>query len=196
MAVWFAYNTVDGRGYARGSAAVRLEWVEANRLEEEKEKGARIARMGILEAERKRANEADARADEADRKWKEARNEAKGKISLGACPKSSPSPTLTPGTTVAGTVPELLVSWQFVGLWDSSWTGAKGEPVHGTVAEVLARAAAPDPAASSPYDLGAVLDNHKANADRCSAISRDYVEVIQTVRQLSDDWEKRFGGKP
>ena len=43
VAVWFAYNTVDGRGYARGSAAVRLEWVEANRLEEEKEKGARIA---------------------------------------------------------------------------------------------------------------------------------------------------------
>ena len=196
VALWFAYNTVDSRGYERGSGAVKLEWAEANRVAEEREREARAARLDILEAERIRADAAEVLASEANRKWQEARNEAKGKIPLGACPKQSIPSGDSSGTLVAGVASELLVSWQFVGLYDSAWTSTAGQPVFGTVAEVLARAQAPDPAAPSPYDLGAVLDNHKANADRCSEISRQYTEVLRTVRELSKDWEKRFGTNP
>ena len=177
-----------------GKDSVRVEWAEANRQAEAEATRLRLER----EAEARKAVAAqqlvERKARDYETKWRNARNTLRNvPLAVSDC---SRTPTINAAGPVAiqpSTPPSeapsgagglgLRLTYAFVGLWDSAWTGAGGEPLWPNPGESAERPLA----AGSPVTLEGVLENHATNASRCSENSRQLAALIALIRRLRVD---------
>lgn len=187
--------------FKRGEASKQAEWDAANRAAQEKQEKLREAqRVELLEQSRKR-EAAEAAARDYEAKWTEARDAArrsKRPLVLAQCSgeRARGGGEATPASTSSGPDGDgdagvrLALTWEFVSLYDSAWTGATGQPVFGDPAGILAQAGRPDPASPSPYDVDRLVDLHRQNAERCSSDRRQLNALIDVVEKLRTQWDR------
>lgn len=199
------YHAVDAAGYARAKA----EWDEANRQEAVKEAERKAGEAKILAEEKEKRVSAETRAGAAELSWKEATDAARKTnrvLAGGGCPpiRKPSTGVAIPGETPVGPVAAadvedslgLRFTWEFVSLFDSIWTGDKGEPVFGTPQGVLTRAGQSDSSALSPYGPQEVIEANGKNAVWCSAVKRKYNSLLATIQRLEQDWDRAMAAAP
>ena len=174
-----------------GADEVRAEWASANAMAEAEATRIRLER----EAEARKAvaaqQLAERQAKDYEAKWRNARNSLRNvPLAVSDC---SRTPTINAAGPVAiqpSTPPSeapsgagglgLRLTYSFIGLWDSAWSGAGGEPLWPNPGESAERPLA----AGSPVTLEGVLENHATNASRCSENSRQLAALIALIRRL------------
>lgn len=188
------YHGIDSRAEERGELKVQARWDAQNAKDAERARQRRDDQLATARRHSEQLHLAQAEAAANEQLWREAREEGRRNgTALAVCTKgkgaanaggSNAGPRADDGGGL-----DLRLTWQFVGLWDSAWTGPDGKPVHGDPGGVLARAQSADPAAPSPYGPDDVLDNHKANADACSADRRLLARLTALIKDLRDRWD-------
>ena len=182
------------RTYQAGADSVKIQWAEANRMAEAEATRIQLER----EAEARKAvaaqQLAERKARDYETKWRNARNTLRNvPLAVSDC---SRTPTINAAGPVAiqpSTPPSeapsgagglgLRLTYSFIGLWDSAWSGAGGEPLWPNPGESAERPLA----AGSPVTLEGVLENHATNASRCSENSRQLAALIALIRRLRVD---------
>lgn len=200
--------------YARGQADKQVEWDK--KKAEDAAAGARrdaAVRAALLD-QQKRADEADARADQADQQWEaERRENARNRRPLAACPvgrsaaadgavQPAGEPVAVTGSGLRapaslgagpaadpGSDPGVRLLWRFVWMHDGAFTGIDGQPLF----RDPARAGPDDPRAdtASPYTLDDALDVAGANARALSACRRTYLGAIVKLERAAAAWGQR-----
>lgn len=167
-----------------GKDAIRLEWGEANRKAEEA--AAVLAAERALEG-RKAAialQQAEKEARTNAERWRQARNALRD-VPFAVCRTPRPASPDAASASVEAPRPDsgLLLTWAYVLLHDRAWTGPAGGPVFSHPAGTVAATATPG--AASSYGLDQLLENHQANAERCSENARQLGALIALIKQLS-----------
>jgi hypothetical protein len=196
LAILGALGGIYAKGYFSGQAAKQVEWDEANRLAQEKADEERRQREVISRDAAKRLQSAEARATDADARWRAAKAKS-GPLAAcepvpdrgvpetaAAAPSGAPrAPSEALGGAPAASQPapdggmRLRFTAEFVGLWDRAWTGEDGQPVFSGARE-------PAEAAAAALTVGRLLEAHAENASRCSANARQLTELIALIRKL------------
>lgn len=186
-------------GYVSGEADKQAEWNAANARAQKQADTLRVAQQALLREESRQRQAAEASALDYQTKWKEAKNEAKRSkrpLALTDCGSSKPAADATDVALDRGDRADpvrLSLTWEFVSLHDSAWTGASGQPLFGDRAGILAQAGGPDPSERSPYGLDELLDVHQGNAVRFDACRRDFNRLIDVVERLRAQWDVAMG---
>jgi hypothetical protein len=194
-ALTWLHHTIDARGYARGEAKVQAAW-DKEKLDAGKAAVALRKKQDTAMREEVTARQAaETLAADYQALWQEARDDArkqKRPLANVQCPAAgsrSGTSMAIPEVDDSAGVPRLLLTWEFVSLFDSAWTRADGKPLFADPAGILARAGRPDPASSSPYGLGDILERHKVNAGRDDTCRRQLTGLIGVINRLSTNWE-------
>lgn len=191
--------------YQSGRSSMKAEWTQANaaaqlaadRLRADNEMA--IRQLGAT------ASDAATAARDYQQRWKDARDEGQRKnrpLAAVSCPRAHPAAgsaqaNVDPGQRFEGdrvAAVDVQLTWEFVGLHDSAWTGGSGQPLFGDPAGILAAAGGPDPAASSGLDLTALIETHRTNAQHFDACRRDFKRLIGAVDDLRDRWDRAHRG--
>lgn len=142
--------------------------------------------------------DADRRAEENETKWKEARREAqRNVVSLGTCvadrhfdvPAGGAAAPSNSGAPAGAA--HVLLSWTFVGLHDSAFTGLDGKPLSEAAAGIAADAARAG--TPSPYGLDELLEVDSDNARSLSACRRDVDGIRSKVEAAAAAWDNQGG---
>lgn len=166
-------------GVKKGEASRQALWDSANRKAEAEEVARIAAAELIAKTHAAELAVAQQKAVDYETKWRTAR----AKLS---------NQTLAGCTETAITGPDKLATVRFsagfLRLYDTAWTGDKGEPVFSDQPTVAGQ-----PAASvdtlTPIGPGEVLDNHAENATRCSADRRALNSLIDQIEKLRAGWK-------
>lgn len=191
-------------GKRAGQDEVRAEWDRQKVADEKAAAALRQASDGEVAAAEGKAELARQAADESERKWREVKNAAqKSGVALATCqggtvPVASGVPEHTDGAAADNRVDVpaggggrgVVVTWEFIRLWDSAWTDSNGQPVFGDPSITAGAAGAADSA--SPYGPGDVLDNHQENARRGSACRRQLNSLIDLLDSLEAKWNQTY----
>lgn len=203
---------VDSRGYNRGVAETETRWNEANRKAQAEQRAREAAVAAALAEEQDRRLSAEARAEQNDRKWREAvRDSRRNKVALGTCVQPATKradagadgrgPHAGAGELVGGGIRapsvgadaardpvlgSIRLTWEFVRLYDAAWTSRSGEPVF----ESPAGGEAAQSADASPYGLDEVIEVHGENAASCSADRREFQALIGRIEAAEAAWGK------
>lgn len=204
-AIWGAIAWHARTNFERG-----VEHERAAALAEALEREAAVSVE--LDDERKKSAASGARADKAERDWREAKRDADRKgVELGSCytavqvarsvagavgpdraASAEPDSPAAPPSAVGGLAPpapRIRVSWRFVELHDSAFTGLGGEPLFADPARAAGDAAGAD--AASPYTLHDVADVAGDNARALSACRRVYFRARAAIERAAQAWEQR-----
>lgn len=199
-AVWGFLAWHASTHYQRGVDATMVKWAKANvDAEAAKRKRDDAVAVALAEAERGKLD-LEARAGQAERRWREADRESKRKgTALATCESGNPeragplgadrgaaeaSGPAAPGSgdPAPAAAPRVRLTWEFVHLYDTAWTGLDGKP--------LPEAAAWDPgaelASASPYTPGDVIDVHGENSRACSRDRRELAALIARIQLAAD----------
>lgn len=197
--VWGIYS----KGVEAGESAKQLEWLADNAKKAADQRRREQGVDDTILALQKERDVERIRAEENDRKWREARRNAdRSKVSLAGCdPAPSPEPTRTvdasagsglqpPASASGGAAPHtpggVRFAWEFVFAFDSAWTGADGKPV----SQDPAGRGGAELAGLSPYDPADVLAVHGENAQACSKDRRELGSLMKRLQAASDAWER------
>ena len=169
----------------------RRDAAELAAVKQEHEDHARAMAYGVDQA--KKAQAAQAAADDYQQRWKEARNAAKRTgtpLAVADCGAAAPV-TAAAGSGLkdpAGPV-RLRLTWEFVSLWDQAYTASDGQPLFGDTAR--AEKAAAGSGAASPYGPDELLDTHQVNAGRWDTCRRQLRALVDTIDGLERKWNER-----
>jgi len=180
IGLWVDRHWETTAGVRKGEAKVRADWDRKNLEAQAAEDLAAAERLKLAREHAKRLLKADEAATAANNSWKEAVNDLKrSKRALAVCaePKGSED----------GGSPGVLLTGDFVRLFDAAWTGSQGEPLFGVLGGGAAPGGPPDPAEAVGPDE--VLDAHGANARTCSDNLRRLDALTVKIRALRDGWK-------
>lgn len=184
-AVWW----VDDNGYDRGVSKTKALWAEADRKAEAKKAEDRAAAARIIRDQAVGLMRATENATLSNQQWQEARNAARrNRTPLVVCPEPQTSPSDQP-STARSDPPGLALTWEFVRLYDTAWTGPAGEPVF--TGRPVAAPASFAAGAASPYSIDDLVDAHGENAKRCSEDRRRLNALVTALDRLEADFEAR-----
>ena len=178
LALGGLYYVIDKRGYERGAAEIKRDWLLAN--EEAKEAADKARKIRESEAAKVAKDLASAgnKARDFESRWRAAKA-ANPVLATVICPKAGtgnvagiPSAANSGGDGIS-----LRFSDSFLRQWESAWTSQSGEQLFKYPDGVIAEA-------TGTVTLDSVLDNHAENAFRCSANSRQMNALIDLIEKL------------
>lgn len=185
LAIALLIVVVWGHGYTRG-VTNESNKRDAAALKAERQMWAGFARAiqfgreaaaELLNAERDR----DSYYHELQRRARDAKNRD---LAVPNCPGDGPRPGALAGADPDR--PACFVTWNFVGMWDGSWTDVEGKPVFGDPVGAAARALQ-----ASPVDPRGLLENLQHNAKLCSSDRARLAKLTGLLDKLEKDWEQR-----
>jgi hypothetical protein len=192
------YWGIERHGYARGAAAVQLKWEAANReaAAEQREREKAVSKA-LTDADTVRQAAQD-RASDYNVKWQEVKRELQRKNTRLAVQRDQAGVSATgkPEAPAVDAAPDvgagvgIRVTWGFVQLYDSAWTGTGGEPVFPIAAGYSPTAG---PGAASPYGPADIVEVHGENAQRCSADREELRALMARIRMAEEAWDSRRG---
>lgn len=203
------YVKIHHDAYAAGAASVQEKWDAATIKAQKKAAEDVAARDAIIADLKKQLADEQVAAGDYQTKWQGAIDELHRKgTQLVACVRRGRSAVeearaandranLTKKEVediqASGTTDFVaLLSYRYLGLWDSAWTGTRGEPLFGDPQQLAERYGASAGADSiSPYSTDDLLKNHGVNAARQSECLRRLDQVKVRLETLSKDWEQR-----
>lgn len=176
LALGGLYYVIDKRGYERGAAEIKRDWLSAN---EQAEKAATAARK-VREAEAakvaKSLASASNQARDFESRWRAARA-AKPVLATVECTGNVASVPSTNNPDSNGI--RLRFSTDFLRQWESAWSIQSGEQLFKYPDGVIEKA-------TGTVTLDSVLDNHAENAFRCSSNSRQMNALIDLIERLKE----------
>lgn len=159
-------------GIDLGRHQMQVEWQAADRRAQAAEQARATSARATVAAAQQALLQAGQTAADYRQKWLQQRKEAQhANIALTNCPTAGPGAAVLTG--------------QFVREYDSAWTDSSGQPVFADPARPAG--AALD--AAGTVTAADVLDNHQANAERCSEDRRRLSALIETLGRLRKNWE-------
>lgn len=206
--IWGAVAWHASTHFKRGETSKQVEWDKQEKERRKAERARADAVAAALLLQQQRADTAEVRAAENERRWKEARR-ANRHATLGSCaPATPPTPVAGPVVAdrepapVAGAgirapgaaggdpagAPGIRLHWRFVGLFDSAFTGIDGEPVYRAEAQFALEPSRVDTA--SPYSLDDVLDVNGENARALGECIRAYGQAMSAIDAAATAWDR------
>lgn len=189
----FLVAAFGGWSYTKGvdRESDRRDALELKQAKIEHDGHAKAVAYGVEQARKAQVNQAA--ADEYQQKWKEQRNAAKRSGTplavVDGCTAGAGSATAGSGLKDPVGPVRLRLTWEFVSLWDSAYTGSDGQPLFGDTARTEKTAAGPG--AASPYTADDVLDRHEVNTARWDTCRRQLRALVETIDGLERDWNVR-----
>jgi len=178
LALGGLYYVIDKRGYDRGTAEVKRDWLAANEEAEKAEAAARIRRQAEADKAAKDLASAGNKARDFESRWRAAKA-ANPVLATVICPKAGtgnvagiPSAANSGGDGIS-----LRLSADFLRLYDTAWTDQAGKPI-------FADTGIPADPSTPAVTLDALLDAHAENASRCSQNSRQLNALIDLLTAL------------
>lgn len=186
-AVWW----VDDNGFDRGTAKAEARWAAADRKAEAEKAKDRAAALRIIRDQAAALMRATENATQSNQQWQEARNAARrNRTPLAVCTEPTPANEASPASVAQRDSPAL--TWEFVRLYDTAWTGKAGESVF--TGRPVAAGEVVSAGAASPYTVDDVIDTHGENAKRCSADRRRLDALVDALDKLEADFDARHSG--
>src|SRR3990167_1840338 len=183
LAILGALGGIYVAGRNAGKDSKQGEWDAANVAAQQKADADRRAREDAARAASQLLQNAQRDATAYRAKW--AAERAKQPILASCEPAKAQERPIALAGPPDGKPPvpdggmQLRLTYAFVRLWDSAWTGSDGQPLFGDPGGLA-------DATASPLTFGPaeVLANHEENAARCSATARQLNALITLIQKL------------
>ena len=173
------YYVIDKRGYDRGTAEIKRDWLAANEAAKEAADKARKIRQA--EAAKAAASLASASNQARDFETRWRASVAEGKVlATAVCPNTAGSSASIVGNTANPSAnADIRVNANGVRIIDGSWSNQAGEPVFGNLAGLTDEAI-------GTYPIAEAIRIGGENAILCSADRRRYnalIDLLTTLRK-------------